>query len=210
MDDLTGMRFGRYTVLEFDHYYESKNSGKRPMWKCKCDCGNIRIVRGSTLLNGQAKSCGCLRDELVGERASKHHGFGTRLYAVWDTMRQRCNNPNQESYSRYGGRGIKVCPEWDDFNVFREWAYANGYNDKAEKSKCTLDRIDVDNNYSPENCRWCDMKVQSNNKSNTVYLEHNGVTKTLSEWADELGLKYCTVWKRYSKGWNSDKILSPV
>lgn len=210
MEDLIGMKFGRMTVIEFAGYYKCNCRGKKALWKCKCECGNEKIVRGSCLLYGDTKSCGCLSREMASARAVKHHGFGTRLYNIWDSMRQRCNNPNNKSYYNYGGRGIKICKEWDDFNKFKEWSLSNGYDENAEKGRCTLDRIDVDGMYSPDNCRWCDMKAQSNNKRNTKYLEYNGEIKSLSQWADEIGVKYCTVWKRYSRGLPPEKILKPV
>lgn len=137
----------------------------------------------------------------------KHGGFGTRLYNIWDSMRQRCNNPNDTAYHNYGGRGIRICEEWDDFSVFREWAYATGYDDNAPQGVCTLDRTDVDGMYSPDNCEWKSMRYQSNNKRNTVFVEYEGVRKSLSEWADELGVKYQTLWRRYRRGLPPEKIL---
>lgn len=170
------------------------------MWNCVCDCGNARIVRGKSLIYGISKSCGCLARESVSERAAKHHGVGTRLYPIWDSMRQRCNNPNADAYHNYGGRGISVCEEWDDFSVFRDWALRNGYDEGAPRNTYTLDRIDVNGDYTPENCRWTNMKTQSRNRRNTIYVEYNGSTISLSELADRLGEQYGTLWKRYKRG----------
>lgn len=180
------------------------------MWVCRCDCGNTKVVRGKSLTSGVTSSCGCLQKELLSNRASKHHGFGTRLYAVWNSMRQRCNNPNHHAYSNYGGRGIKICPEWEDFASFRDWAYKNGYDDNAPRGALTLDRINVDGNYSPDNCRWISMTDQCTNRRDSVSITYNGETRTLIDWSKITGIKYCTLWKRYIQGLDPSKILSQV
>ena len=180
------------------------------MWRCRCDCGNEVSVRSKLLLQGVTKSCGCLAKDRAAEVAAKHHGFGTRLYPIWISMRQRCNNPNCHAYKNYGGRGISICPEWDDFAVFREWALAAGYDDSAERGVYTLDRIDVNGNYTPENCRWVTMRSQSTNRRDTIYLEYDGRIMPLIYWAEEIGVKYCTLFARYKRGWSPEKILSPV
>ena len=209
MKNLKNMRFGRWLVLELDSYYKPKGTrGKgHDMWLCRCDCGNQKVVAGRSLVGGCSKSCGCLQKELASKRASKHGGFGTRLYNVWDSMRQRCNNHNDTAYHNYGGRGISVCPEWDEFSVFRQWALESGYKEEAKQGECTLDRKDVNKNYSPDNCKWVSMKEQSNNKRNTIYLEYGGEIKPLTSWAEELGIKYQTIWRRYKRGWLPEKIL---
>lgn len=167
--DLTGHKYGRWLVIERAPDHICPGGYRQVMWRCRCSCGNEKIVRGKTLRNGESRSCGCLQRELVGERASKHHGFGTRLYHVWNSMRQRCNNPNQQSYHNYGGRGISICKEWDDYNVFRNWALEHGYQDDAVRGELTLDRIDVNGNYCPDNCRFVDMVTQANNKRCTKH-----------------------------------------
>ena len=170
------------------------------MWNCVCDCGTRKAVRGKSLKYGISKSCGCLRDELVSKRASRHHGFGTRLYNVWNSMRQRCNNPRNSAYSNYGGRGIRICPEWDNYTVFRDWALSHGYDASADRGKCTLDRIDVDKGYSPDNCRFINMREQTNNRRMSIVIEHNGEVHPLTVWAEILGKHYTTLWKQYKKG----------
>jgi len=134
----------------------------------------------------------------------KHGGCGTRLYRIWKDMRRRCNNPNRPDYSRYGGRGITVCAEWDDFAVFRDWAEASGYNDAL-----TIDRIDNDGNYTPGNCRWVTIQRQSYNTRRNVFVTHSGKTQTLTEWAKETGINYGTLATRYSEGLRGKELFGP-
>lgn len=205
--DLTGKRFGRLVVLYRDKDNVSPSGYKSVMWRCKCDCGNEITVRAKSLVNGMTKSCGCFRREEMARKASKHNGFGTRLYHIWDSMRQRCNNPRNNAYCNYGGRGIKICKEWDNFSNFREWALQTGYDETAPRGKFTIDRIDVNGDYSPNNCRWADMKEQTKNRRESIYLVYNGQRKTLMEWCQLLDIKYQTAWRRYSRGLPVELIL---
>lgn len=168
--DLTGERFGRLTVKE----YAGVISG-RTHWFCECECGNEIITSSNSLRRRRTQSCGCIRKERAAMQAKraggvrgfqmKKHGLcGTRLYNVWKGMHQRCNNPNNEFYEDYGGRGIKVCHEWDDFKTFYEWGMKTGYNPNAAFGECTIDRIDNDKGYDPSNCRWVDMNIQACNR----------------------------------------------
>lgn len=200
MKDLTGMKFGRWTVMNRAEDRVTEKGYHHIMWNCVCECGTKRDVRGKSLTGGISKSCGCLQRELVGARAGKHHGFGTRLYHVWNSMRQRCYNPNHASYYNYGGRGITICDEWDDYSAFRTWALDAGYKEDAQRGLYTLDRVDVNAGYSPENCRFVDMREQTDNRRQTITVEYNGETHPLSVWADILGVNYCTLWKRYKSG----------
>lgn len=179
--DLIGNRYGRLVVISRAEDHICPSGYRTSMWNCLCDCGKTKAIRGKSLVYGVTKSCGCLAKEKVSDRASKHHGFGTRLYAVWNSMRQRCNNEKHRSYGNYGGRGIRICKEWDDFSVLRDWAIRAGYDPLDDRDIYTLDRIDVDGDYTPENCRWVDMRGQANNKRNTIYLIHNGCKHSLSE-----------------------------
>lgn len=158
--DLTGERFHRLTVLS-----RTRNHGSRACWICRCDCGKTVIAETADLKSGNTKSCGCFHREQLAERSVKHKESNSRLYGVWLTMKKRCYNPSSTSYKYYGGRGIKVCDEWEtDYFSFRNWAIANGYDKNAPRGKCTLDRINVNGNYEPDNCRWVSMKEQSANK----------------------------------------------
>lgn len=205
--DLSGMRFGRLTVISRSDDKVSSSGYRTVMWRCICDCGVEKDIRAKCLTGGQSKSCGCLQRELIGDRARKHGRIGSRLYAIWNSMRQRCNNEKNRAYQNYGGRGIKICEEWDSFATFEMWALSNGYDENAERGEYTLDRIDVNKGYSPDNCRFEDMGRQANNKRDTVYYELDGVKLPLSDWARITGIKYCTLWARYKRGWSAERAL---
>ena len=208
--DLTGMKFGKLTVISRADDNISPSGYKTIMWNCMCGCGNKTIVRGKLLTGGITKSCGCLQKELMSKRQTIHGGYGTRLYTIWDSIRQRCNNPKCHAYKNYGGRGISVCDEWNDFSKFKQWATETGYDENADRGIFTIDRIDVDSNYCPENCRWSNMREQTNNRRISIHLSYRGETHALTEWADITGIKYCTIWRRYKNGLSPSDILKPV
>lgn len=148
-----GKRYGRLTVIEI-----KEKCVKR--FKCQCDCGNIVFARPIDLEKGSTKSCGCLQREI-----SENSISSDRLYCVWNGMRSRCYNPNNNHYDSYGGRGIEICEEWlNDYQKFKEWSYANGYDENAKHGECTIDRIDVNRGYEPNNCRWITIQEQQKNK----------------------------------------------
>ena len=204
--DMTGQKYGRLIVLERD-----LSRGKRPtMWKCKCDCGNIISTQASALRNGHTKSCGCYLKDRLSQKHTTHNMSNHRLYRVWAQMKDRCFNPKSHNYMYYGERGITVCDEWkNSFESFYSWAISSGYKDNASRGLFTLDRINVDGNYEPQNCRFVDTKVQSLNKRTNHFLTFNGETKPISVWADEVGILATTIDSRINKhGWSVEKALT--
>lgn len=199
---MIGRKFGRLTVIESggEHYFPG---GKHSdTWICKCDCGIIKTIFGYHLRSGRSKSCGCSKKEGTRRTHGKSH---TKIYNIWHGMRERCNNKKHKNYKHYGGRGIKVCDEWNNsLDKFCEWAMANGYQEGL-----TIDRIDVNGNYEPSNCRWATMKEQNRNRRNNRYLTYNGKRKTMAEWSEITGLKDSTIQYRLDKiGWPVEKALT--
>ena len=187
--DLTGQRFGMLTVLE-----RAGHKRNRVAWRCRCDCGKETIVCALDLRSGDVKSCGCMKGSWIAKSKLKHGMAGTRLYRVWAGMKDRCLNKNEKEYHNYGERGIKVCDEWMEFEPFQKWALANGYSDKL-----TIDRIDVNGDYTPKNCRWATYKEQANNKRNNRFVEFNGRRQTIAQWAEEIGINWATLFERLSR-----------
>jgi hypothetical protein len=161
LNELTGQRFGRLLVRE----RAGTNSSKKPTWECKCDCGNVKVVVGAELIKGTTQSCGCLRKELLAKRSETHGMRKTRIYNIWYAMKRRCQEEKNISYPNYGGRGISVCDGWQDFINFKADMY-DSYSKHVEKhgeNQTTLDRIDCDGDYTPENTRWATYTIQSRN-----------------------------------------------
>lgn len=197
--DLVGKRFGKLIVIK-----RSSNQGKKVMWDCKCDCGKFTCVMTSNLTCSRVKSCGCLKNDKLIQRSTTHNQRHTRLYEVWKTMKQRCGNPNNSSYKNYGARGICVCDEWkDSFQNFYDWSMKNGY--------CiglTIDRINNNGNYCPENCRWTDRVTQANNSRWNKYITINGQTHSLADWCRIYKMPYMVVSNRaFRYGWDIVKAL---
>lgn len=191
--DLTGMKFNRLTVLRL----LERTPRRRYVWLCKCDCGNDVKVTSEHLKSGHTKSCGCWNRERISKVNFKNGLYGTKLYYAWYNMCNRCNRKNNCGYSDYGGRGIKVCNEWlgeSGFVNFANWALSNGYEEGL-----TLDRIDNDKGYIPQNCRWVDRFVQANNKRNNHYIKINGEVGTVANMARKYDVDYWNLL-HYSTG----------
>lgn len=189
--DLTGKRYGRLTVIKRVY----KEGDKKTYWMCKCDCGNETVVLASNLKRGHTTSCGCLKIERTKETNSTHGLSRTRIYHIYKNMKDRTTNDHNIGYKNYGGRSIKICDEWlNDFEKFYNWSMENGYKDGL-----TIDRINVNGNYEPSNCRWVTMKVQSNNRRNNHNITYNGETHTLSQWSERLGINCSTLSDRINR-----------
>ena len=200
--DLTGMRFGKLTVLYEDN---DRTTHGCTRWICRCECGTIKSIDRGSLTSGKTRSCGCLHNELLGASRRKHGSSGSRLYRIWKSIKERCYRKKCRIYKYYGERGVCICDEWkDDFKSFEKWARSNGYNDEL-----SIDRIDHDGNYSPDNCRWVDAKAQNNNKRTNHILTLDGVSHTMSEWADITGISYSAIRNRINNyGWDVRRALS--
>lgn len=205
-ENLVGMKFGRLTVMDRESPKSKKAKG---LWVCKCECGNVIKVNTSDLKSGNTTSCGCKRKETLRQLRTKHGESNTRLYNVWSDMKKRCYNTKNVDYKNYGGRGITVCDEWMDFQNFYDWAIANGYDETAPRGQCTIDRINVNGNYEPENCRWVDRYIQMNNKRNNRILTYNGESHTLAEWCEIVNIPYNCLKSRLNKlHWSVEKTLT--
>ena len=194
-NDLTGRKFGFITVIRRS---SNKGNGKKSVvkWECKCKCGKEFSVKSDSLISGHTLSCGCKKR--VHGRSNKE-----RLYQTWKNMRQRCNNPKRKDYPRYGGRGISICPEWNDYKSFRSWALSNGYADNL-----SIDRIDVNGNYEPSNCRWADATIQANNARRNRIIEFEGKRYTMAEFARTNKLSYSALQHRLDRGWSIERIIT--
>ena len=192
--DMAGKKFGKITVVDFAF----KGKDGRDKWNCCCDCGKELVIDGKNLRTGNTKSCGCVRLEKAIARIltlTKTHGLKkTRLYRLWAGMKARCNNPNTVSYRLYGGRGIKVCNEWNSFENFYQWSIANGYSDNL-----SIDRINSDKDYAPDNCRWVSLTDQSKNTRHTKNIEFRGMIMCAADWSRLFGRSPAYISQKTSK-----------
>ena len=191
--NLTGQRFGRLVAVE----YLGASA-----WRCKCDCGNEVIASCRALKGGGTKSCGCYKSSIQTKHGgAKKDGTKERLYNVWQSMKQRCSNPNSASYINYGGRGISVCQEWQNsYSLFREWALQNGYNPYGPRGVCTLDRIDVNGNYEPSNCRFVDSETQSRNTRRSLIFKVDGESLSLKQISIKYNIPYRRLYWHIHRG----------
>lgn len=200
--DLTGKRFGQLTVIK----KIGSDKRKNVVWLCICDCGKETIRTTTRLKTGYTKSCGCLCVQKLLERNTKHNMTHTRLYKIYKGLIQRCYSPSNPAYENYGNRGIKISEEWLDkekgFINFYNWAMQNGYKDNL-----SIDRINNNGNYEPDNCRWATEKEQSNNRRTNHYITYNGETHTLKEWSEILNVSYSMLSHRFQRKWDIEKAL---
>lgn len=199
MNIKTGDKFGRLTVIScIPNTYPKR-------FECICECGNAKITYGYILKRGECSSCGCLKREALVARNHKHGMSNTRLYRIWNHMKERCEKPYSKIYKHYGGRGISICDEWHDFETFKDLALKNGYSDDL-----TIERKDNENGYSPDNCKWATMTEQANNKRNNIRITVDGETKTINQWANALGVNKSAIRLRLENGWSDyDAITKP-
>lgn len=194
MIDLTGNRFGNWTVLRFSH----RNKSRIPYWECKCDCGTLGFINQYSLTNGHSLSCGCTSRERSAQKQTTHGKSKTRIYRIWKGINKRCRNTKSSVYKFYGERGISVCDEWGkSFEPFYEWATANGYADNL-----SIDRIDVNGNYCPENCRWVDVETQHTNMRSNHHITIDGETHILRDWSKISKVPEPTIVRRLKCGWS--------
>jgi hypothetical protein len=211
--DLTGQKFGRLTAIGIVERRVYFDGGSKPFWLCRCECGGESVVCDAKLVSGHTKSCGCIKRENIAERnrgfkcGSHYQGAKSlKLLAVWRGIKNRCTSKNSSEFPRYGGRGISVCDEWLVYKAFEEWALSNGY-----KEGLSIDRIQNDSGYSPDNCRWATAKEQANNRSTTVTLAAFGESKSLAEWArdDRCNVSYGTLRRRlFSEGMPAEEAIT--
>lgn len=195
--NITGKRFGKLIAIK----RVGKDKYGEFLWECKCDCGNHKVCTYQMLTQNKVKSCGCL----VSRRNFTHGLYGTRIRGIYYKMLNRCNCETSKSYDNYGGHGIKVCKEWSGEKGlinFYKWSMDNGYSDEL-----SIDRIDVNGDYCPENCRWTTPLVQQNNRRNNINIEHNGESHTLSQWCRMAGVNYKTALRKYHNNVPLDIIL---
>lgn len=184
-----------------------KNGRRVIRWKCSCSCGSDKTIFSTTrdLTSGHTKSCGCLHSEELRKRSVTHGETNSRLYHIWSAIKARCLNQNNEKYRNYGGRGITICVEWEQsYEAFRDWSLNNGYD-----GNLSIDRIDVNGNYEPDNCRWVDNFIQANNRTDNFVIEYNGEVHTVHEWAVITGISAANIRNRIKKlGWTVEEALT--
>lgn len=196
-EDLRGRKYGDWLVTGIERV------NRKSIWKCVCSCGTERLIFRGNLTLGRTTNCGCKQREKCSVRMSTHGESKTKLYGVWCAMRRRCYLETTADYKNYGARGITVCEDWrSDFEAFKHWALMNGYEEGL-----TIERLNVDLNYTPDNCSWVTRTVQNRNRRNTRNITIDGVTKPLPQWAEEYGINKGTLESRMVRGWSGKELL---
>lgn len=199
--EIAGKKYGRLTAVKFvciNNHHDS-------VWLFKCDCGRDHVTAAYAVTCGKTRSCGCLKDEMCVSANITHGQSETRIYRTWNDMRRRCRARNRPDWANYGERGITVCKEWEDFDVFYKWAMDNGYNDML-----TIDRIRNNEGYSPNNCRWVTRRYQNNNTRANHQITAFGKTQNLQQWADETGFGHTAILFRLKSGWTVEEALTII
>ena len=192
-----GKKYNHLTVVGFTYAHN------RWLWECDCDCGGHTLAWPNLVVRGHVKACHCGKSRTFREMNTTHGFSKERLYEIWCSMKKRCNNPNSKGYSHYGGRGIRICEEWsNDYVTFRDWALSHGYSDEL-----SIERIDVNGNYCPENCKWIPLKEQALNRTRTILVTIDGETKPFSKWMEYYGLNKSTAYSRYYRGETPEQAL---
>lgn len=198
--DMTGIKYGRLTALK-----RVENSKHNTMWLFRCECGNEIVTTGYAVRSGHTTSCGCFLSETTASLKYSHGMARTRIYKIYQKIKGRCYKETDKAYAKYGGRGIGICEAWlgdNGFENFFEWSIQNGYADEL-----SIDRIDVNGNYEPSNCRWVDAVVQANNRRNNRRITCEGQTKTMAEWSKITGVSSATICTRLNNGWSIKEAL---
>ena len=193
---LVGKKFNSLTVLEVSSNKKNDNY----LLVCKCDCGNIQTIRATRVINGITKTCGCRNKGYSYSKSNKLSCLYPTFYSIWNSMKHRCYDKSNKKYKNYGARGIKICKEWkDSFENFLNWCLNSDY----EKG-LTLDRIDVNSDYKPNNCRWANFTIQARNKTNNNLVTYNNETKCVAQWCEDLNIPYNTIRARLRLGWTPE------
>ena len=198
--NLIGKRFGRLVGISRAEKHPRYGQSR---WLFRCDCGTEKVLFGYSVVHGTVQSCGCLQRQRLKENRTKHGRCNTPEWRVWISMRRRCEVPSDPAYPLYGGRGIAVCSRWQYFLYFLE--------DMGKRPVgMTLDRIDNDGPYSPENCRWASRKQQVRNRRTTMFETIGGVKLSLQEWAEKICVSYGTIWQRHLAGDRGQRLIRPL
>jgi len=200
---LGGRRYGEWYVHDVACGYDNDGAQPNIRWLCECSCGTLAWVRADKLKSGRSTRCRKCHDAEM----TSHGGAGTRLYKIWVDMKHRCCNENSKRYGDYGKRGIKICDQWlNSYENFRSWALANGYDDSL-----TIDRKNVNGDYTQENCRWVTYREQNRNRRDNRSVTYGGkVYGSIAELAEALGMKYKTLYTRIASGWPPERWAEPV
>lgn len=203
--DRTGEKVNRLTFLELDRVHVTPSGHRKPYWKVQCDCGSVFSVLANSVTTGHTKSCGCLHKEATSVSRTKHGESDTRLYYIWENMKKRCLNPKVEKYKNYGARGISIYEAWLDYVEFSSWAKSSGYSDEL-----TLERIDVNGDYTPANCKWITHTEQARNRTTNKWVTIEGERYSPSELEELYNIPVKTIYARIARGDSGESVVRPL